>query len=250
MASLSVIRLLIAVVALVIIAAGAARFARAPVLGDLLIATVRGTAQLFGVALVIGWIFTHPGALPVYLTVMLTVATLTATRRSGQGLPVAPRLAVAISVGAGVVIAVATVAGAVTTDARTLLPYAAQVIGGAMIATSLAAGRMRDDVATNWDEVEAALALGAHPGQAVARIGQRAVARSLVPPIDQLAGAGLVTLPGAFVGLLLAGAAPLRAAELQLLVLVGMLAAETVAACVTVVLVGPALGRVRPANAR
>jgi putative ABC transport system permease protein len=43
---------------------------------------------------------------------------------------------------------------------------------------------------------------------------------------------GLVTLPGAFVGALFGGAAPLEAARFQLVVLAGLLAAETVAAVV------------------
>lgn len=43
---------------------------------------------------------------------------------------------------------------------------------------------------------------------------------------------GLVTLPGAFVGALFGGASPLAAARFQLVVLVGLLAAESVAAVV------------------
>jgi ABC-type iron transport system FetAB permease component len=40
---------------------------------------------------------------------------------------------------------------------------------------------------------------------------------------------GLVTLPGAFVGVLLGGGSPLEAGAAQLLVLVGLLAAEVLA---------------------
>jgi putative ABC transport system permease protein len=39
---------------------------------------------------------------------------------------------------------------------------------------------------------------------------------------------GLVTLPGAFVGVLLAGGTPIQAGAAQILVLLGLLAAETV----------------------
>jgi putative ABC transport system permease protein len=48
---------------------------------------------------------------------------------------------------------------------------------------------------------------------------------------------GLVTLPGAFVGMLLGGASPVAAGAVQLLVLVMLLAVGTVAAAVTVELV-------------
>ena len=50
----------------------------------------------------------------------------------------------------------------------------------------------------------------------------------------------------AFVGLLLGGASPAEAAEVQLLVLVGLLAAETVAAVLTARLLGTWVGTTRP----
>ena len=55
--------------------------------------------------------------------------------------------------------------------------------------------------------------------------------------MDQTRTVGLVTLPGAFVGMLLGGATPVQAGAVQLLVLVLLLAVETVAVAVTVELV-------------
>jgi putative ABC transport system permease protein len=115
-------------------------------------------------------------------------------------------------------------------DAAVVVPMVAQLVGGSMTATTLAGQRLLDDVATSWDEVEGWLALGATPRQAVAPLARRAAARALVPALDQTRNVGLVVLPGAFVGLLLGGATPLEAGRVQLLVLVGLLAAETVAA--------------------
>jgi hypothetical protein len=46
--------------------------------------------------------------------------------------------------------------------------------------------------------------------------------------LDQTRTVGLVTLPGAFVGVLLGGGTPIQAGAAQVLVLVGLLAAETV----------------------
>jgi ABC-type iron transport system FetAB permease component len=54
-------------------------------------------------------------------------------------------------------------------------------------------------------------------------------ATALVPALDQTRTVGLVTLPGAFVGVLLGGGTPLEAGAAQLLVLVGLLAAEVLA---------------------
>jgi putative ABC transport system permease protein len=115
-----------------------------------------------------------------------------------------------------------------------------------MTAASLTGARMRDDVARDWGQVEAWLSLGATPRQSVAHFGRLAIARALIPATDQTRSAGLVTLPGAFVGLLLGGASPAEAAEVQVLVLVGLLAAETVSAVVTTRALSDSLGTHRP----
>jgi putative ABC transport system permease protein len=77
--------------------------------------------------------------------------------------------------------------------------------------------------------VEAALALGLLPRDAVLLVGRSAAATALVPALDQTRTVGLVTLPGAFVGVLLGGGSPLQAGAAQLLVLVGLLAAQVLA---------------------
>ena len=55
-----------------------------------------------------------------------------------------------------------------------------------------------------------------------------------MPALDQTRTVGLVTLPGAFVGVLLGGGGPVQAGVTQLLVLVSLLAIEAVAVVVTV----------------
>ena len=49
-----------------------------------------------------------------------------------------------------------------------------------------------------------------------------------MPALDQTRTVGLVTLPGAFVGVLLGGGTAIQAGAVQVLVLTGLLAAETV----------------------
>ena len=58
-----------------------------------------------------------------------------------------------------------------------------------------------------------------------------------MPGLDQTRTVGLVTLPGAFVGMLLGGASPLQAAAVQLLVLVALLLVQALAVVTTVELV-------------
>jgi len=67
------------------------------------------------------------------------------------------------------------------------------------------------------------------------------LALSLVPGQDQTRTVGLVALPGAFVGVLLAGASPVEAGAAQVLVLVALLAVQSIAAAITVELMAAGL---------
>lgn len=119
--------------------------------------------------------------------------------------------------------------GAVPLRGEAVIPVAGILIGGAMTATSLAGRRLREELTDRRGEVEAALALGLLPRDAVLLIARPVGATALIPPLDQTRTVGLVTLPGAFVGVLLGGGSPLEAGAAQLLVLVGLLATEVLA---------------------
>jgi putative ABC transport system permease protein len=127
------------------------------------------------------------------------------------------------------VVALVLASGAVPLVGTAVIPIAGILIGGAMTATSLAGRRLRDELSGRRGEVEAALALGFLPRDAVLLVGRAAGATALVPALDQTRTVGLVTLPGAFVGVLLGGGSPLQAGAAQLLVLIGLLAAQVLA---------------------
>ena len=132
--------------------------------------------------------------------------------------------------------------GTVPLRGTAVIPVAGIIIGGAMTATSLAVRRIRDELTSRRGEVEAALALGLLPRDAVLLVARPVAGTALVPPLDQTRTVGLVTLPGAFVGVLLGGGSPLQAGAAQLLVLVGLLAAEMLAIwTVTELIAGGAL---------
>lgn len=213
---------------------------------DFLGAALRSVLQLTLVALVVAWVFLHPAGALLYLAVMLLAATATSLRRIGLGRGRFPLVLVALTFGVIVAVAPVMLTGALPLEARTLLPFTAQVIGGSMTAVSLTGSRFRDDAAAQWDIVEGYLALGASPRQATAEVGRKAAERSLIPSLDQTRSAGLVVLPGAFVGMLLGGASPAQAAQVQLLVLFALIAANACASSALAWLLGPIFGRVRP----
>lgn len=225
------VRLALALVLLVALAVGVARLAGVRQGRDVVVATARAVVQIAVVGLVLGVVLRTAALAPLYLVLALGVASWTSARRLGSR-EVWGWTALAIGSGALASAVVVVGVGALQLHALQVVPFTAQLIGGAMTATTLAGRRMLDDVDGGWNVVEGWLALGAAPRRAVAGFARTATSRALAPALDQTRSVGLVTLPGAFVGLLLGGASPLEAARVQLLVLVGLVAAETIAAVV------------------
>jgi putative ABC transport system permease protein len=108
---------------------------------------------------------------------------------------------------------------------------------------ALAGRRALDELTQRRGEVEAALALGLPDRDAALEVCRPGAAQALLPPLDQTRTVGLVTLPGAFVGMLLGGATPLAAGAVQLFVLVALLAVEAVAVVATIELAARGLVR-------
>lgn len=206
---------------------------------ELLVSGLRALVQLSLVALVIAWIFNHSEGAFLYLGLMLLAAAFTSNRRIGGSLRDWWYVLLAILAGVAATTTIVLVTGAIDFSPQALLPFTAQMIGGAMTAASLSGVRLRDDVRERFSEFEGYVALGASVQQAGREFARRAAEQSLFPSMDQTKSAGLVTLPGAFVGLLLGGATPLLAAQIQLLVLIGLLLAQSITSTLTTRLISP-----------
>jgi putative ABC transport system permease protein len=232
------VRLAVGLVVLAAVAVAVLTVGRVGQRRAVLVAAVRAAAQLTVVALALRGVFAAPVFVVLVLAVMFGVATWTAARRL-RGTPVAGRAAV-LACGAGAVVAVGTICGLPVLDrsVRTLVAVSGIVVGGTMTAATLTGRRLTEGLRRRRDEVEAWLALGATPRRAVQDIARDAAAEALVPALDQTRTVGLVTLPGAFVGALLGGASAEGAARFQLVVLVGLLCAESITAVLLAWLLG------------
>ena len=205
-------------------------------------ASVRAVVQLAAVSLLITAVLRSWWATAGFVLLMVLVAAATSARRVSTlrlGWPVlVPIAAGALPIGAGIV-----AAGTVPVTTVAVLPIAGILIGGAMTATSLSGRRALDELRDRRGEYEAALALGFRSRDAALEVIRPTAGQALTPALDQTRTVGLVTLPGAFVGVLLGGGSPAQAGATQVLVLVALLAVEAIAAAVTVELV--AAGAVR-----
>jgi len=203
---------------------------------DDLLAALRASLQLVAVGLLIAAVLRSWWLTLGFIILMLSVASLTAGRRLSPGekwwFAAAPVVLGAVPVAGGLMLS-----GLIPRQTIAVVPIVGILIGGAMTATTLAGKRALDALRTRHGEYEAALSIGLLPRDSALLIARDDASLALIPGLDQTRTVGLVTLPGAFVGMLLGGASPLQAAAVQLVVLVALLLVQAIAVLVTVELV-------------
>jgi putative ABC transport system permease protein len=228
----------VSVVLFLAVTVGVVLWARVPIATSAIIAIARGILQLAVVSVLLGFALTQAWAGVAILAVMVTTAIFTATGRLREFDGAVQSVAVAILSGMAVTLVIVFATGAFDFSIRYILAFSGIVIGGSMTAASTTGRQLWLGMVHRADEIEGWLALGATPRQSVVDIARSAIAESMRPAIDQTKTTGLVTLPGAFVGALLAGASPIDAGIFQVTVLAGLLAARSISAVVTAYLLG------------
>jgi putative ABC transport system permease protein len=175
-----------------------------------------------------------------FVLVMLVVATATSHRRIGAARGQYPWTALAVAAGAAPVVGLCLGSGVIPLNGAGVIPISGIIIGGAMTASTLTGRRAFDELTTHYGSYEAALALGLPARDAALLVIQPTAREALMPGLDQTRTVGLVTLPGAFVGVLLGGGTGLEAGAAQVLVLVGLLATQAITASLVLRLVATA----------
>ena len=239
--------LAVALALLVVLAVTASRIGSLRIERDVLIATVRAILQLGAVALVIAAVLDRTWASVLFTLGMFTVAVVTAAGRI-KARPDWMWVAAALGAGVVPVLTIIFTLQAAAFTGPAIIPIAGIIIGGTMTAHTLTARRAFEALRADRGQVEAGLALGLPRPSAIRVVIARHAPEAIFPAIDQTRTVGLVTLPGAFVGVLLGGGSAAEAATAQILVLVGLLAAETVEAVVAQRLIAD--GRILPEDIR
>jgi putative ABC transport system permease protein len=223
---------------LVGVAVAVSLWQRADLEREIAISVVRAFVQLTAIGYVIKLIFDQDNLVFVIalITVMVVFGALTARNRArrvpGSFWPLLGALAVA---GASTLLLVVAL-GIFEPKARFLVPVGGMVVGNAMTAAAVALNRLGDEVHSSLGQIEATLALGATSTEAMLPIIRRSLRSGMIPLIDSTKTTGLIFFPGTMVGMLLAGADPIDAVRLQLVLLYTLLGSVAIAALLSTLL--------------
>ena len=235
-------RLAAVLAVLVVIAVATSYAGQLGVQRDLVTAAARAVAQLAAVSLVIAAALQSVWWSMAVVLVMYLVAVGTSARRMNLMPTQWPWVGAAIAAGVVPVLALSLGSGVVPFNGAGIVPIAGIVIGGMMTASTLTGRRASDELNRQFGSYEAGLSLGMPQADAAFLVMQPAGREALTPGLDQTRTVGLVTLPGAFVGVLLGGGTAYEAAAAQILVLIGLMAGQAITTAVLLRLL--AAGRV------
>ncbi len=194
---------------------------------QLIVAAARTTVQLLLVGLILKFLFDRasPVLMVIISIVMLAIAGREVMRRQKR------RLAGWWGYGVGSVsmflssflITVLALAVIINTDPwyqpRYAIPLLGMMLGNTMNGIALGLDRL---LSTTWDQrdvVEARLMVGQSWQEAIGDIRKESIRSALIPIINSMSVAGLVSLPGMMTGQILGGSPPQEAVKYQILIM-------------------------------
>ena len=194
---------------------------------QLAIAAIRLVAQLVLIGFVLRFVFAAASpwlTLAVVLT-MIAIAGREVASRPKQRLGRFGNYTIGASAVAFATLLTATLGLATAIrphpwfDPRYAVPLAGIVLGNVLNGASLALDALLDGVVRERAAIEARLALGGTISVAMRPLIRRAIRSALLPTINQMSAAGIVTLPGIMTGQILAGMDPMEAVKYQILLM-------------------------------
>jgi putative ABC transport system permease protein len=151
----------------------------------------------------------------LWVVAMVIFAAVTVYRRASEIPDILRLSALAIAASATVSLLVVFGLGVYPNVGRAVVPIAGMMIGNSIGSVVVAARRIVGELADRRPEVEARLALGQPWQQASKPFVRSALRTALTSQLENTKAVGLVFLPGAMTGLILAGVDPVDAVLVQ-----------------------------------
>jgi len=235
MTSPTIIQVLLSLV-LVAISIGVAKWWRIPVAKDMALGSVRTFVQLIAVGYALELIFDLESLwlIALAILIMITVGAHAASSRIKQSKGAFPVTFAAMIVGSLFTLAAMLLLDIIPLEARYVIPLAGMIISNSMNASALAIDRLVSDIQSNRPAIETALSLGKSWRVASGKFQRDAATTGMISILNFMKTVGIVALPGAMTGMILAGAEPLEAVLLQVIVAYMLLSSVTITSVVAV----------------
>jgi putative ABC transport system permease protein len=193
----------------------------------LLVAAVRMVLQLSLMGWVLVWLFAHV-SLPITVAAALTMVLFAGREASArQTRPLSGGWARGLGTGsmmlAACLVTVLALTGALRPDPwydpRYAIPLLGMILGNTMTGISLGLNALTNGLANRRAAVEARLMLGHDRLSALAPVTREAMVGALMPIVNSMSAAGLVSIPGMMTGQILGGVPPAEAVAYQILIM-------------------------------
>ncbi len=192
---------------------------------QILISGFRMMIQLTLLGLVLKQIFALASAIPVLvlataMTVIAGYSAITRINKRHPGIHFDAIVSVWASSWIVTSIAVLVIVKPVSWhDPQIVIPLLGMVLGNSLTGISLGIDRFLSETVNRKEEIELRLTLGATRWQATQDCFADAAKAAMVPILNTMSVAGIVSLPGMMTGQLLAGAPPIQAVQYQIMIM-------------------------------
>ncbi len=194
---------------------------------SLFVAALRTVIQLMLIGLVLKLLFetTHPGWIILVSLVMLIAAgreVVVRQQRRFSGIQsfALGTLSLFIStIAVTLLILTVVISAEPWYTPQYAIPLLGLMFGNTMNGIALGLDRLTQTAWQQRDIIEARLMLGQQPAVAISDIRRESIRSGMIPIINAMAVAGIVSLPGMMTGQILAGAPPMEAVNYQILIM-------------------------------
>ncbi len=195
--------------------------------GQMVVAALRTSLQLFLVGLVLNVVF--ESIQPIWIALMAAVMLIAAAREVmarqkrrfcgwwGFGMGAVSMFVSSFAITTLALVVMIGVDPWYTPQYA--IPLLGMMLGNTMTGIALGLDRLTESAWEHHRVIEARLMLGASASQAIHDIRRSSTRSAMIPTINAMAAAGLVSLPGMMTGQILAGNPPLEAVKYQILIM-------------------------------
>ena len=203
----------------------------------LFVASVRAALQLLAVGLFFTAIFDHKFAELwswLWVIIMVLLATEIIRRRVPTVKRLSPVALIAITTSVAMVVTVVFLFAVIDYTPINIVVVSGITIGNIVPSAVLAVQQLNIQLTSRRLEAESLLALGADKSILTKFLAPQVIKTAISTQIERTKVVGLIALPGAMTGLLLAGVEPMDAVLLQLIVMYMILGSATITVCMIV----------------